>query len=100
MRRAYVDRWDRRQVSTPLGGLSYVVCSGPQPFIGSARLEGQPIAPVEAHGALQQLGHVDAGLPYLGDGWAAGQPTCRAPVPTGGNSVATGVTERSRRALE
>lgn len=67
VRRAYRDRWDRRSTTTPAGELTYVVCPGPDPFIGSARLDGRPIAPEDAHRALQHLGHADAGLRYIGD---------------------------------
>jgi hypothetical protein len=75
VRPAYRDRWDRRTATTPAGELAYVVCPGPEPFIGSARLDGRPIAPLDAHRVLELLGHADAGLCYLGDTWAANRAT-------------------------
>lgn len=64
---SFLATWVRHTVMTPAGELTYTVFPGPEPFVGCTRLDGVPIAPVDAHRHLEAVGHEHAALMFLGE---------------------------------
>jgi len=77
--RRFLTAWRSHTVATAEGELTFTVFPGPPPFIGASRLDGWPIAPVDARRLLADVGHEHAIMPALGDDdWVGGLGARRA----------------------